>query len=176
MAPEQKLHVCGARRRLQALSAMGYSREDLAVLLGTQAAVITNVRGRQPYVTAAMWCRIADVYDRYSMTPGPSARARKDAERAGWLPPLAWDDDQIDLPWGVPSDERQGSRGRRTDLEEVERLYWNGWPLDVIAQDMAVQPQSILRALYRAGKNELAQRLEHTLPVRQRSNGKRKAS
>jgi hypothetical protein len=45
------------------------------------------------------------VYDRMSMTPGTSAYARNRAERQGWLPPLAWDDEMIEDPDYVPAEQ-----------------------------------------------------------------------
>jgi hypothetical protein len=47
--------------------------------------------------------QVARVYDELAMTPGPSTRARDAAARRGWVPPLAWDDDEIDDPQARPA-------------------------------------------------------------------------
>jgi hypothetical protein len=168
MNPLHKLASVGVARRIEGLHRLGWTRDHIAAMVGTQPATITSLR-TQPTVTADMWLRVARAYDLYSMTPGPSKRGRSLATNAGWLPPLAWDDDQIDLPWGVPGGEEfTGSQGRRTDLEQVQQMFFDGLSLDIIASDLNVRPDSIVRACYRKGMNELAQRLEASLP------GKRK--
>ncbi|WP_329123945.1 hypothetical protein [Streptomyces sp. NBC_01353] len=45
---------------------------------------------------------IRAAYEALSMRTGTSAKTRLRAQRSGWAPPLAWDDDTIDDPHGVP--------------------------------------------------------------------------
>jgi DNA-binding NarL/FixJ family response regulator len=100
----QVINSLGTARRLQALAAIGWSCPDLAVELGygSYAAVSYLQRRDRPTVLRSIAERVAAVYDRLSMTPGASVRAVRTAARNGWAPPLAWDDDEIDLPQAKP--------------------------------------------------------------------------
>ncbi|WP_295694431.1 hypothetical protein, partial [Lapillicoccus sp.] len=53
-------------------------------------------------ISARAWRQVRQVYDRLSMTPGPSPTARARAAARGYAPPLAWDDDTIDDPRALP--------------------------------------------------------------------------
>ena len=61
--------------------------------------------------------RIAALYDRWCMTPGPAAtRNRAMAVRRGWAPPLAWNniDDPDEQPRGV-----RAERPRKDDVDPI---------------------------------------------------------
>lgn len=80
-------------RRLQALTCLGWSLTALARRLDTVERMVVGLRAEaSPQVTARTARKVRDLYDELSMTPGPSARAARDAKARGWLPPLAWDD------------------------------------------------------------------------------------
>lgn len=101
--PRYKVDAVGTRRRLQALAAIGYPLDVLADQLGVIPARVWYLANRSRSVTPALADRIAEVYDRCSMTPGPSAQSRATATRRHrWAPPLAWDDDTIDDPDAQP--------------------------------------------------------------------------
>ena len=92
----------GTKRRLRALARIGWSFVHVAAELGvSRAAVQQYLANGQVYQTTA--ARIADLYDRWWDQPGPSVRAACRAERRGWPPPLAWDDDEIDDPAATPA-------------------------------------------------------------------------
>lgn len=57
-------------------------------------------------VTVARWREVCEVYDRLSMTPGPSAHTAGWAAKRGYAPPLAWDEDSIDDPAARPATDR----------------------------------------------------------------------
>lgn len=102
----------GTIRRIRALMALGWRLADLDQALGHRADVnychnITR-QAKVHYKTAR---KVAGLYDRLSMKLGPSERTRTIAQKRGWLPPLAWDDDHIDDPTYRP---RRGSNRRRT--------------------------------------------------------------
>ena len=83
----------GARRRIRALLAIGWTHAHIAEAAGMpprRPALILSQAGDM--VTLDAHDRIADAYDELSMRQGPSARNR----RLGYPPPLAWDD--IDNP------------------------------------------------------------------------------
>lgn len=95
----------GTTRRVQALMAIGWRKPDLAAAGIPSAQLVTRARS---HVTAATWRQVREVYDRLSMTPGPSAPARARATRRGYPPPLAWDDNAIDDPRATPQFGRPG--------------------------------------------------------------------
>lgn len=91
----------GAVRRLQALMWMGWSRRELARQAGYKGdafALILN--SPRQAIMVANDQKVADLFERLAMRPGPSKRAHDCAERNGWLPPLAWTD--IDDPDEIP--------------------------------------------------------------------------
>lgn len=92
--------AAGTRRRVQALAALGYTLKQQAEEIGRFP---TNYRTIliQPYVSARIARGVRELYDRWSMTPPPQTwmaeRTRRHAQKHGWLPPLAWDEDLLDL-------------------------------------------------------------------------------
>lgn len=127
----------GARRRIEALQAIGHSSSTIAEAMG-------------PAVTGAAVCHIKnqpgerisrDTYDRvvcaYSLLwdhPGTSRHTLNAARRLGFASPLAWDDDSLDDPAAVPMlgrddqdvvDEvavRRAMGGERLRLTQTERV------------------------------------------------------
>jgi hypothetical protein len=134
--PTDTSHVnpLGARRRLQALHALGYTWRALAVETGYSLTGLKAVIYSQfPVMEAANDQAIRDTYDRLSMILPTSdnqhvrsgiGAARNNARRRGWLPPLAWDD--IDDPTEHPG---------MTDCHDlpdpvvVERILAGDWRL-----------------------------------------------
>lgn len=82
----------GTRRRLQALGAIGWSQRELVRMLGGSQLQIA----RNDAVLAVTAQLVGDLYQRLSDTPGPSSRTAQLARNRGWLPPIWWDNDQID--------------------------------------------------------------------------------
>jgi transcriptional regulator with XRE-family HTH domain len=106
------INVAGTRRRVRALAAIGYSLKDQAEAVGRHPANYRLIR------------TVRDLYDTWSMTPAPDAwttqRTRRWAERQGWLPPLAWDDDLIDLTEeALASAVRE--QAEQMSMEELQR-------------------------------------------------------
>ena len=94
----------GARRRLQALAAIGWSQMEIARRYdGHFVSLASIARGAQSHVGPRLHRLITTAYDDLAMTPGPHNRTRLDAARKGWAPPLAWDDidDPNETPTGV---------------------------------------------------------------------------
>ena len=101
-SPSKLVPATGTVRRLQALRAIGWSRETLIQRTGLGHDTIRRALDKTTtHVTHATYDAVRATYDRLSMTPGPSARARMAANERGWAPPLAWDDN-IDDPDAVP--------------------------------------------------------------------------
>lgn len=91
----------GSTRRLQALSAMGWSLTWCVQQLGiTRRWGCQIIAGHCPQVSVETAQRIEDLYRRYAMQPGPSRDAKAAARRNNWAPAIAWDD--IDDPEALP--------------------------------------------------------------------------
>lgn len=90
----------GARRRLRALSAIGWTSQNIADAGGLKLATVERVRaGQYDRIGSKLFESIQAVYEVHEMTPRVgryAVRARRAAARKGWLPPLAWND--IDDP------------------------------------------------------------------------------
>lgn len=91
----------GTRRRVEALQCMGWSQRAIANELGVSVPAVGRVKSR-PRIQAAKARRIAEIYDAWSMTPGPDRRTRAWAAKEGYAPPLAWDETTIDDPDAEP--------------------------------------------------------------------------
>lgn len=97
----------GAMRRVQALIALGWPHHELKRHSGVQTTMILSQRGQ--WITASTHAAIVHMYDDLSMTPGPSEKSRAWGKKLGYLPPLAWDDDDLDDLYAGPAtdDERE---------------------------------------------------------------------
>jgi hypothetical protein len=100
--------VVGARRRLRALACLGWSVAEIATCIAELGPVgestLDAIRsGRtQTGVRPGFDRAVRAAYSALSMRvapPGRSAtRARAHAARHGWLPPLAYDEEDLDSP------------------------------------------------------------------------------
>lgn len=137
----------GVERRLRALVAIGWTQSYLGDQLGYDpswvAKLANNPRRR---VNRDTYQAVADLYDRLSMTPGPSQEARDRAKARGWAPPLAWDDDSIDRPDAAPDrgEKRSVSWGER--FLELRELGYTDF--DIIGK-LKIRPDSMLRQMER---------------------------
>lgn len=102
VADGYQLPIVGTRRRLQALVALGYTNAELAKGIDYPLGQFHGLLFSNTHVTAAVARKVKTVFDDWQMSrPGErtsSRRARLRAERLGWPPPFAWDEDQIDDP------------------------------------------------------------------------------
>lgn len=130
-----RVDAAGVRRRLHALQRMGWSYTHLAPRFGVSYQAVASWADEATVYRSTVE-RVRAVYDELWDQPGPSVIARQRAERKGWAPPLAWDDDTIDdpraRPVGIGSWERAGGaideiavhravHGDRVYLRPVER-------------------------------------------------------
>lgn len=128
--PPRCIDKTGSSRRVHALQALGWSAETLSSMLGYSRAYLNVAINRDSRrgIHQDTARRIADLYDRLSMTLPPETRCtgrqREIARRKGWLPPLAWDDDTIDDPEFTPSqhDTDVPSIHKKADPIVVERF------------------------------------------------------
>ena len=101
----------GAVRRVQALLAMGWPHHALGAAGIANSAQIIGATG--DLITVQRWRQVRDVYDRLSMTPGPSPETRGWAAKLGYPPPLAWDEESIDDPSATPQTGATSGRAPR---------------------------------------------------------------
>lgn len=93
---------------MQALAALGWTGPQLGERLGVPAGEIARMQRWTRPVYAVTAARVAAVYDDLAMRrPAPwtwveERCARIARDRNGWLPPLAYDDDEIDDPSARP--------------------------------------------------------------------------
>jgi hypothetical protein len=99
------IDATGSRRRIEALQTLGWGYEQLAAAGPLSERSLWNAAN---YATIGIEKaqRIAELYDRLSMTPGPSKRARMRAQRKLFAPPLAWSEGSIDDPNAEPMGAR----------------------------------------------------------------------
>lgn len=106
-------HVCGVRRRIEALIWNGWLQRDIAIGIGRSKGYLSDIlSGHEPGVSLPTWKSVKAFYDANSNVYGGSARARAHAIQQGFAPPMAWDGLDIDNP-------RTRSRGRRRDQPDT---------------------------------------------------------
>jgi transcriptional regulator with XRE-family HTH domain len=123
----------GATRRLRALVALGWSQQKLAERLGILPGNATALFKGRGDISVRRDRQVRALYDELSMTLPPAttqrerisvSRARNFAKANGWLPPLAWDDEQMDDASYQPTRAKPESRG--LDHAVVERFIASG--------------------------------------------------
>jgi hypothetical protein len=125
-----RVDCSGTRRRIQALVAAGWSITKLGAEIGITTA---NMHGsmRRAQVSAATARKVRDLYERlWDMAPPEAthldkiaaSRSRNRAKANGWHPPMAWDDDLLDLP-DNDLDQELRRRAELMDDREVRRCY-----------------------------------------------------
>lgn len=120
--------AAGPRRRLQALAVIGWSMKGLASRVGLHESTFGLISsGRRPQIAPPTARIIARLYDElWKQTPPESNKSERQsvqrtkgfAARRGWLSPLAWDDDLIDLP----DDDLEAELARRVDLMDYREI------------------------------------------------------
>lgn len=155
----RRIDATGTARRLRALVAIGWTFDDLAHQLGyASKGSLRNITARR-YVSPATEKRVRALYDRLSMTHGPSSRSRAIARGRGWAPPLAWDDDSIDDPAAEPNVGKADGRAgiHADDIAWACRYERHTW--DTLAARFGINPRSLRTVLRRAGMHDLQARI-----------------
>jgi len=160
----------GARRRLQALVAIGHSQSALARRLGQLPSNFTATMTRGQ-VTAATDRAVRALYDGlWDASPDESthrgrisaSRARNYARERGWPPPLGWDEPEIDDPAAGPAEGwRRGGRTTIRSAELVEdaefvRRHGGHRSLNQRAMRLGVSRDRLEHAYARAGSRQAA--------------------
>ena len=165
LADGARTPATGTRRRLQALTATGWSTSHLARRSGLDRQVLDRaLHDETTLTTAGTAAAVARLYSDLWDTPPPTGtrwersaatRARNHATRNRWAPPLAWDDETIDDPDATPT----GTGHQPRDLlADVDWLLQAGESPHHIATRLDITPGGIARALARAGRHDTAAR------------------
>ena len=149
----------GIARRLQALTAIGWTSEALADAIGWDYRnfhrLIAGTQRVLPDTAAKVAALYDELWDRLPPQNTPdqrraATRSRNRAARRGWPPPLAWDDDTIDDPDTKPNlgHSRPGAAAERAVL--VAELTAAGWSTQAIALEIGQSERSVHRLRGRA--------------------------
>lgn len=110
-----RVPALGSIRRIHALQALGWS----ARLIGEHAGYSDQWAPailRRRYLSTSTAAKVSAVYDALSMRTPPTRTAsermavgktRAYAARQGWLPPLAWNDEDLDRPEARPAERKE---------------------------------------------------------------------
>lgn len=142
----------GAVRRVQALMALGWRKADLESEGVPTGQLVTRSRD---LISVEGWRQVRDVYDRLSMTLGPSQAARDRAAARGYPPPLAWDDETIDDPRATP--QHGGPVSAAVDSVVVDRVVAGGSAgarCDTDLQLIQDEQVAAIRGLLTAGSSD----------------------
>lgn len=145
IAPGTPIDATGTQRRAQALVTNGWSIAKIADRVGWTRANFSRVMAGEQ-VAARTALAIRDLYNKLWDQPPPEAtqrdrgaasRARNYARARGWCPPMAWDDETIDDPAGVPD---VGATVSRQDAlaENCAELIRQGYTVEQAAERLGV--------------------------------------
>lgn len=135
----------GSQRRIQALIAYGYTQRHLCRESGVSIDNLSRIH-HQHFVRAETANRVAAVFNRLQLTPGPDNRSRIRGRREGWPRPFAWDEDTIDDPNAEPY---QGRDKWVPFMERYQELRELNLTHREIAQVLGIQLESLERTLRR---------------------------
>ncbi|MFE4915881.1 hypothetical protein ACFRCX_30725 [Streptomyces sp. NPDC056652] len=156
----------GAVRRIRALYALGHYQYQIAELSGLSRDFVSDLAAGQWAALSVDRDRaVRRAYDQLAMTVGTSWKTRRWAERKGWVPPLAWDDDAIDDPKAFPQTDAiaptytEGANvvdrflmgesvildaaGRRQAIQHL--MEWTEMPLEQVAARMEMTGSAVQR-------------------------------
>ena len=142
-----RLDPIGTQRRIQALMRLGWPQTEISRLAGCAQRRVSEIL-QSKTITGRTIYAIRVAYDQLSMKPGPSNRVRIYAERRGWPPPLAWDDDTIDDPNAKPIVARRPATFTERYTELIKLGERNE---ERIAQRLGMNVDSMTDQCYRHG-------------------------
>ncbi len=153
--------ACGARRRIQALHAVGWPLADLCARLGWLAPRMTDLLTHSATVQRGTHAAVRALYDAlWDQEPAPSratTAARRRAQKRGWPVPAAWDDgygphgiDNPDAtPAGVEPAKPTGRDERERRIDGVRDLLAAGETPEQITARLGVDLRALTQTLRR---------------------------
>lgn len=152
---EGRIDACGPRRRLQALAWMGWTLQAVHERTGIPMMTLSYLRSGQINLVAVRTINaITDLYDQVQNTPGGSKWSRSVvAERKGWAPPAAWDEDTIDDPAAEPEGVDGPGRNAVDDvvIARVRELALTGHTDEQIGLQVALSTSGVQKLRSRYG-------------------------
>jgi hypothetical protein len=126
--------AAGTQRRIQALMARAWSPNAIEKVSEVPAASIRRALADRQSIAPELAADVARAYDALWNKEPPRATAwdrsaadahQEHAHRAGWAPPMAWDDAEIDLPDARPAEGwRRTGRHTTPAADLVEDAAW----------------------------------------------------
>ena len=102
-AGNRSVPALGATRRVRALIALGHSLRSISHAAEMENTTASNLlNGKPQTIHYELAQRVHKGYRALCSTPGNHTRSLRRAQREGWAPPAAWDDEQIDDPTAAP--------------------------------------------------------------------------
>lgn len=142
-----RIDSTGSLRRLRALHAIGWTQTEIARRIGWTLQNLNRYFISEPdMINRGTAVAIAELFNDLQLIPGPSERARRHAKKQGWLPPLAWDEDDIDNPAAKPDVGVHRPVGFPERYLEMREIGYND--LQIIGK-LDILPESLLRQLNR---------------------------
>ncbi|RLP12243.1 hypothetical protein [Propionibacterium australiense] len=140
----------GARRRIQALHAVGWRLNDISACAHVSPYMVQSILRDDPdrmRPRAATLARVYALYDRAvrrNLTPpgGRSQRAIRRAAQLGWVSPMRWAD--------IDHDEQPEPVLRRRGADALAEDLAHGMTVHDIARARHVSTESAASAIYRA--------------------------
>lgn len=164
--PRRPVTPIGLTRRVRALAAIGWSVTQIAESAGCNIDTIKDYRkGGGLQVKVSALC-IIDAYNSLSMCTPPNrtryertsvSGTRNRAARAGWAPPLAWDDESIDDPGATPD---LGEAERGFDIDEWLMLVRCGVDPATASERCGVTLNAVQIRAHRGGYTDVLELLE----------------
>jgi transcriptional regulator with XRE-family HTH domain len=173
LAGGAKIDSIGTTRRIQALVAIGWSQSKIAARLGVTPANFLGLAHGRTGVTAGRAKDVADLYDQlWDQTPPRAgqrdkiaySRSIRYAALAGWVVPMAWDEDTIDNPDASPDvvgiSGALTGRPNKFEIEDIDFILDNDpLTIDQLADRLHVGRDTIEHRLARLDRRDLLARM-----------------
>lgn len=127
---------------------MGWPASALGARLGVSATWVLSLRTAKT-VTALTHRDVAELYRELSCTPGGNLRATRYAQKFGFVPPGAWDDDTIGDPNAQPQHDIPSPRNPDADDAPYSDPYEDWLTERILASSEFQVPEA-----YRGGRTE----------------------
>jgi plasmid maintenance system antidote protein VapI len=173
LADGARVDSTGTSRRIQALVAVGWSMSKIATRLGIDRGNFTALAQGRTAVTVAHAKAVTTLYDQlWDQVPEHAewrayiaySRSLSYAAKAGWVVPMAWDEDTIDNPDASPdlAGTTGGINGRpnKFEIEDIDFILDND-PLTIeqLADRLHVTRNTIEHRLAQAERRDLLARM-----------------
>lgn len=165
----ETIDATGTVRRLRALCATGWSRRELAAILGMEKSAVDRLVNGVEVCWRSTARRVKDAYETHWQGPPEPTTGHERACRTrtigvarsqGWAAPMDWDEGAIDNPEATPSRAPAGRWG--STVEDIAWCIETGeTSVYAIAGRMQppIKPESVKDVLRDHGRTDLIARL-----------------